>query len=280
MGDGVIREFSISTLFAQKPNNLFTYQDTFYEPGTTAGNAYQAGMNGIAGGPALRNIPVIQLPVKFGTNGYTQQERNDSWATLKAYMFSRESRNLYYHGHGSANTIGADLDTYGTNGVVTGGRTLPFSKAYLSSKTVRDDITYNKYGGARPYRFVWLDGCSTANGDWPGAFGVNKATNALGYYTSSVTNPSHKRPSAFVGWNQVVGGPGWGTVQNEMNCLTQWMFDWQQNWQVKSLTDSLTFGRQSSNWVPNEKFWGALRVYGYTVLKMNEYNQKNDWPGP
>ena len=100
------------------------------------------------------------------------------------------------------------------------------SKALLTAKEVRDQITYNKYAGARPYRLVWLDGCSTANSDWPDAFGINKATNSLAYYTNSVNNPSHKRPSAFIGWNQNIGGLGWGTLQGFMNCRTEWMFQW------------------------------------------------------
>ncbi len=133
---------------------------------------------------------------------------------------------------------------------------------------------------ARPYRFVWLDGCSTAKGDWPEAFGVNKATYSLSYYTNATTNPSRRRPSAFVGWIAKVGGPGWGTVQNAMNCRTEWMFDWQQNWTFRTLIDALYNGRQNSNWVPLDQFRNNIRVYGYVELKMNEYNQKNDWPGP
>ena len=259
---------------------IVTYQNTFYEPGTTAGNIMVDAMSAIAGGPSLRSIPVSVVPLKFGTNGYSQSERNDSYATLKGYMFSRESRNLYYFGHGWANGFGGDLHVYDTNGAVIGGRTLPLSKAYLTSQTVRDDITYNKYGGARPYRFVWLDGCKTALGEWPEAFGVNKATNSLSYYTNSVTNPSRKRPSAFVGWAVSPGGPGWGTVQNNFRCGTEWMFDWQQNWTVRTLRDALENGRANSNWIPDDQFWGGLRIFGYNALKMNEYNQKNDWPGP
>jgi len=236
-------------------------------------------MNGIAGGPALRSIPVSPIPLKFGTN-YTQIQRNDSWATLKAYMFSPEYRNFYYFGHGWATGFGGDRHTHDTNGVPNGGVAYPGGKAYLTSKKVHDEITFNKHGGARPYRFVWLDGCSTANGDWPNAFGVNKATNSISYYTNSVSNPSHRRPSAFVGWNQTVGGPGWGTLQNAMLCRTEWMFQWQYNWSTMTLVDALETGRSHSSWIPASQFWGALRVYGFTELRMNQYNQKTDWPGP
>ncbi len=259
---------------------LVTYQDTFYEPGTTTGGYFTNAMLAIAGGPALRNIPNSTLPLKYGTNFYTQTERDNSWIDLKATMASPQYRNLYYFGHGWEIGVGGDMHTYGTNGAVTGGKNLRPSKAFLTSKYVRDVVTFNKHSGARPYRFVWLDGCKTALGDWPESFGVNKGTNDLGYYTNRVTNPSGKRPSAFVGWSVSPGGDGWGTVQPFFNCRTQWMFDWQQNWQSESLIDALEYGRQTSNWIPNSKFWDGLRVFGYINLKMNEFNQKNDWPQP
>lgn len=259
---------------------IVAYLDTFYEPGTTAGDLYAQGMIGIAGGPALRGIPVSRIPLRFGTNSYTQTERDDSWVSLKGSMFMQDSRNLYFYGHGRAAGIGGDCHAYDANGTVIGGKILKSSKAFLTSKQVRDEITYNKHGGARPYRFVWLDGCSTANGDWPSAFGVNKATNSVSYYTNSLTNPSHKRPSAFVGWSQTIGGPGWGTVQNFMQCRTEWMFQWQQNWNTMSLVAALDTARSNSGWIPDGQFWGAIRVYGFTNLRMNQYNQKTDWPGP
>lgn len=261
-------------------NWIVTFQDGFFEPGTSSFEHFTNGLVGIAGGPALRGIPVSLIPLKCGTNNYTQTDRDNSWAVLKAYMFSPETRNLYYYGHGSGTGIGADYHTTNENGRVTGGRSLRPTKAYLTSKTVRDQITQNKRSGVRPYRFVWLDGCSTANGDWPGAFGVNKATNGLSYYTSATTNPSRRRPSAFVGWIEKIGGEGWGTVQDFWHCRTEWMFDWQQNWTHRTLVQALENGRNNSNWVPPGQFEENIRVYGYTALKMNEYNQKNDWPGP
>jgi hypothetical protein len=93
-------------------------------------------------------------------------------------------------------------------------------------------------------------------------------------------NPSHKRPSAFVGWNQTIGGPGWGTLQNFMNCRTEWMVQWQYYWNTMTLTDALETGRNNSSWIPSGQFWGAIRVFGYNDLRMNQYNQQKDWPGP
>ena len=147
-------------------------------------------------------------------------------------------------------------------------------------RAVINELTFNRYSGARPYRFVWLDGCSTANGNWPGAFGISKTTNSLSYYTNSITNPKHRRPSAFVGWNQIVGGPNWGFAQDAGHFRSQWMFDWMYFMNTRELPDSFENARQSSGWVSQQRLWDALRIYGYTVIRFDEFNHKNDWRWP
>lgn len=243
---------------------------------------YTNGINALAGGPGLKGIPNITFPIKFGTNSYTQQERNDSWANLKARIFDARFRNFYYHGHGGPNIIGSDVHTFDTNNLVTGGTTLPGSKAYLTSQSVSNELTFNRYSGAHPYRFVWLDGCSTANGNWPGAFGMGKGTNSASSYTNSVTNPQHRRPSAFVGWNQTIGGSSWGATSAKWLFRSQWMTDWSYNDPVRTLTAAFGNARHDATWPPggDNQLWGALRVYGYADLKFEDYNHKNDWQWP
>jgi hypothetical protein len=166
---------------------IIAHQDRFYlDAGTnyTGGDQYyQDGINNLVGGPALWNIPVTLRALRFGTNVYTQAQRNDSWADLKAWMFDPRFRNFYYYGHGSANDLGADIHTFDGSNFVTGGLNFPGSKAHLSSGTVRTELTFNRFAGSRPYRFAFLDGCNTANGDWPDAFGIGKGTNTLAWYT-------------------------------------------------------------------------------------------------
>jgi hypothetical protein len=48
-----------------------------------------------------------------------------------------------------------------------------------------------------PYRFVFLDGCNTANGNWPQAFGIPKQTGM----TMNDFLKRGVRPRAFLGWN-------------------------------------------------------------------------------
>jgi hypothetical protein len=267
---------------------LFTYLDRYYldvQPGTfqNAQTYYTTAMNGLSGGPSFRGIPNSTYPIKFGTNAYSQSDRDSSWAEVKARLYDGRNRNLYYHGHGNANTIGCDMHTFDTNKNITGGASLPGSKAYISSQSISNEITFNRYGGSRPYRFVWLDGCSTANGNWPGAFGVDKAAYDLDHYTNSVSNPNHRRPSAFVGWNRPVGTGGvWGKAQDAYNFRTEWMQKWYYSWHTEGLYQAFQEASQSANWPPSgeSQLFGAMQVYGYTGLLMNGYNQKNDWRWP
>jgi hypothetical protein len=48
------------------------------------------------------------------------------------------------------------------------------------------------------YRFVWLDGCSTANGSWDKAFHIN----GPGIFSPTYYQSIHKRPALFVGHTQ------------------------------------------------------------------------------
>jgi hypothetical protein len=259
---------------------LVSYQDTFYTG--TAGQQYVQGINSVAGGPAFRGIPNSVFPIKFGTNGYTQDDRNNSYANLKARLYQPETRNFYYFGHANATAIGCDVHTYNTNGQVTGGKLLPGSKAFITSMTISNELTFNKHSGARPYRFVFLDGCHTADGQLPDAFGVNKAENDYGYYTNSVSNPSHRRPSAFMGWITEPGGPGWGTVETQWYFRTQWMQDWSYWWQTDTLAQAIDYALNTSTWPPGGygQLWGGFKIYGYQNLRLDQYNHKADWPGP
>ncbi|MDD5139533.1 MAG: hypothetical protein PHY43_04635 [Verrucomicrobiales bacterium] len=260
---------------------LISFQNTFYDAGTSSNEKMVDCMRAIQGWVEFRDVPTLLFPVAYGTNdNYTQAERDGDWLTVKSELARPDSRNFYYFGHGNSNSIGGDLNSYDTNGVITGSQYLPNSKAYLASSTVKSEVTFNNSTGVHHYRFVWLDGCNTALGNWPGAFGVNKGTNDLAYYNNGTNNPSHQRPSAFVGWATKPGGPGWGTVTGFFFCRSEWITSWSYNMNTKPLNQALEDGRHNSDWIQQAQFEGGIRVYGYNVLKMNEYNKKTDWPTP
>jgi hypothetical protein len=253
---------------------LVSYLNLFYQEGTSEYDWMVQCMQAIAGWIDYRDVPVIIQPIAYGTNDYTQAERDGDWHTTLAQLSHPDFRNFYYFGHGNPEVIGGDTDQY-SNNVVVGSMFMPNSKAYLNSKTVKDKATQNKSTGYHPFRFVWLDACNTARGGWPDAFGVNNATNNIGYY-----NSNHKRPSAFVGWNTVVGGQGWGRVDYFFFYRSQWMQEWSYNWMTESLLQALADARRDSNWPQggDGQLWGSLKVYGFIQLRMDQYNHKADWP--
>jgi len=58
------------------------------------------------------------------------------------------------------------------------------------------------------------------------------------------------------------------------------MYDWQQSWQTRTLIDAFENGRAASGWVSSGQLSSGLRVYGYTVMRLDEYNHKADWQWP
>ena len=115
-----------------------------------------------------------------------------------------------------------------------------------------------------------------------GAFGNTTQTNDYGFYTNVVLNPSHVRPSAFAGWNQIIGGPAWGPGDKFYFYRGEFMREWSYNWNTESLVSAFDDAVATSVWPSGgrQQLWSALNVYGYTALKFNEFNQKNDWRWP
>jgi hypothetical protein len=131
-----------------------------------------------------------------------------------------------------------------------------------------------------PFRFVFLDGCDTATGNWPWAWGVPSQAEPLSYYQSA-SNPSGARPSAFVGWNVELGGSkDWGTIGGFWQFRSFWMSNWsvQDGNSQDDLNDVFEQAREGSNWVPYSQLWGHLVIDGYQVMKFEEYNNAGDWP--
>lgn len=233
---------------------------------------YMDAMDAIFGGPLLVNDTPLWYPIRFGTNVYSQVERDYDWTNLVATIGNLYIRNFYYHGHGGATSLGADMHTLGTNGLVTGSAlTSKYSKSQMFSWQVAQKTRYNRY------RFVFLDGCSTANGDWPNAFNISKTNHTLSFYQN---DPKHRRPSVFVGWNQDFGGNGWGNVENWLTFESYWMGNWANSFPPASIHDALDEANNGANWVNSGQLWGALQIYGYTTMEMEEYNHKGDWRWP
>ncbi len=103
---------------------------------------------------------------------------------LNSYLHDSRARNFYGYGHGASDIfLGLEL------------------AEVMATPMHR-------------YRFVWLDGCNTANGAWDKAFHIN----GPGIFPLSYYQSVHRRPALFVGHTQDIpyaraGGPKIGGVQ-------------------------------------------------------------------
>ena len=113
------------------------------------------------------------------------------WFTVVTNLANPFSRDFIYFGHGSPNILGV-----GTN--------ISASAVAIDTKDIEiilhNTATDPLVGTNRhPYRFVYLDGCETADGKWPLVFGIPKQT---GMTTGDFINKRGIRPRAFFGWNR------------------------------------------------------------------------------
>ena len=121
-----------------------------------------------------------------GYPGYVTARSNglsSVWGGLYPDLGNGTTKNLYAYGHGSKNSLG-------TKG----------PQAYITAWEVTN-VLANVYGSrvglvpTNPYRFVFLDGCSTASDkDWRRAFGI------MPYWATKQSVRYKLGPQAFVGW--------------------------------------------------------------------------------
>jgi hypothetical protein len=174
-------------------------------------------------------------------------------ALLLLFLSVTNSRNFYYNGHGSANTI-------------AGG---------LSASEIQSYVKHR-------FRFVFLDGCNTANGSMDAAFGIHGPGRfAITYYENTGI-----RPAAFCGYNiktpYATGGPVTvngvqydDTIPDDVPYfITNYIFYWDLEGYM--LKDAIYYGQQYlspvGNWYPGT----GLQIYGYDDLRIDEINHAGD----
>ncbi len=253
---------------------LIAFQDRWFAdaPGypSDCQGKYDTAMQDIWGGPNLIGDTAQWYPIRFGTNVYSQADRDYSWTNLLAWIGDLHVRNFYCHGHGGATSLGADRHTLDTNGLVTGSALASkYSKAQIFSWQVALKTRYDRY------RFVFLDDCNTADGDWPNAFTTSKTNHDLSFYQN---DPKHRRPSVFVGWTGISGGEG--SVYDWLNWEDNWMGIWANGSGYPSIKDSLEQANDLYHWLSAGEFDSKIRIYGYQSMTIRDYNRKGDWRWP
>ena len=135
------------------------------------------------------------------------------------------------------------------------------------------------------YRFVFLDGCSSATGSWPAAFGINfNSTQELDYFQKH-----GMRPRTFVGYTRIVnyaqqgsyidpdtGQLCFGIIPDRvMYFLSNFEFYWNYYYNA---TWSIIYAENDTPDVQSGWADGPdLAIFGYNALYIDAYNHKADW---
>lgn len=174
----------------------------------------------------------------------------NDWNALRWALIHPTSRNFFYFGHGGRDQIGS-----GTNNLTR----ITTAQLYNALATGNPQAT-NRHA----YRFVFLDGCETAKGDLPLAFGIPKRTMTVADFADD-----GRRPCAFMGWTATK----WIGILNRVwydhiNFITWFEYEWVV--QGKGLREAAeaaarypgTSGINIRN----------LKIYGYDDLRYNQFN--------
>jgi hypothetical protein len=264
----------------QKPNTwpdhgkwVIAFQD-YFKFEYSANNAQQGSINTFANTSAKFGGYYLYYPQPGQTNDigqtyplrYQKTNHMDTNITsianfldeqmLRQFLSRTNSRNFYYDGHGdSDNIVSSSLD-------------IAMLKATILHR----------------YRFVFLNGCNTANGDLDKAFGINGPKR----YDIDYYHKTGIRPGAFLGYNTEVnyteGGPvvhGGVTYDDTIpwqvpGFITNFLFYWDTDligYGVLSAIDSAKSGLPSVGGQYREDY---LKVHGYFNLHIDEVNHRGD----
>ena len=208
--------FEVTTPFSDPPTPpIYKVTDPWSGPGawvavaqhawdgTIDSGTLYAELSGFIGWVLNANWTVIPPPQGQNDNGdwlayglsygADNPQGNADWQAFRNALYDPRSRNLVYFGHGGANGIGSNPAN---------------ANRYITATEIANNLHTIPAGqtNRHAFRFVFLDGCSTASGTLPEAFGIiHKEIFNLDDYTAASL-----RPSAFVGWTATK----WITIVN------------------------------------------------------------------
>ncbi len=234
-----------------RSNMLFDAIYQFGGLGAQFGGAYTVFPSNPTNGQVFPlRYPFTNNPVSFLTF-----DRDDK--ALLTLLTNASRRNFYYFGHGTPNGIAG----------------------LLTSETISYALRRHYY------RFVFLDGCSTAAGALPAAFGINfNSPKPLSYFQKH-----GMRPRAYMGNSIKVkyahggeyidpstGLKAYGNIPESVAYFkTNFQFYWYFNY---DLVSAVYYAIQATPYLGPEWDTGEyLKIYGYDGLRIDEYNWKSDW---
>lgn len=219
--------------------------------GQQYGGAYAIFPSGSGG----QTFPMRYISSNSMPATYAQEGQDES--ALLSLLTNATMRNFFYFGHSTANGFA----------------------------TVED--TALKYLLPQYYRFVFIDGCSSTEGDLPGVFGMGYNTSLSGSYFQQTGT----RPRTFLGYSRIVffangsGGPFRDSYTGQMytyevqpevtEFLGNFEFYWYFYYDVSSAVEAAY-----ENTPTTQSTWANgtyLKILGYASLGVNDYNYQSDW---
>ncbi|MDH7502931.1 MAG: hypothetical protein QHJ82_09535 [Verrucomicrobiota bacterium] len=177
----------------------------------------------------------------------------NDWNTLRVALIEPSARNFYYFGHGGKNQIGSGTDAW---------THISATQLYSALATANPNAA-NRHA----YRYVFCDGCETAAGDLPLAFGIpKKKVMRLNDFLDD-----GRRPCAFMGWSKTkwIGLVGKYVWHDHVNFITHLQYEWIE--QGKTLRQAAKDAAEYPD--ASEVNISNLKIYGYDQLRYHEYNQ-------
>jgi len=168
------------------------------------------------------------------------------WAQLIIDLRVHDVRNFYYYGHGDPDFIGENnysnqIDWFTLNQALG-----------------------NFWGNTNrhPFRFAFLDGCLTANGNLPTAFGMPRKAVPLAFFQGWGI-----RERAFMGWSGYVLN-SWITFnQQHANFVANLFSEWGEGNTIRQARDLAAGNPQGSLWANVQE---NLKIYGFEGLLIND----------
>jgi hypothetical protein len=170
------------------------------------------------------------------------------WLSWAHEVASNQTANLYYFGHTSENALG-NRPSNANSGyyieeleIITGNTVVP-GKGFWKGKIAKFTL---------PFHFVFLDGCSSAKGNWCEAFGIERVkTTQAGYTTNGLP------PKAFLGWKKDMPyavGAAFSTEHRDF--VIDFFGDWSAGAGNTGLQAAINQNTRAS-FIPLIRIWGA-----------------------
>ena len=177
---------------------------------------------------------------------------------LTSVLRDDDVRNFYYFGHGGPTSYGA--------GAASGYTSISDLKFVLGNNFTNPLLGTNGAPTPHPYRFVYIDGCKTADGNLCKAFGIPKIMNMS---TNDFINRG-MRYRAYMGWTgYLVTGIGNNIDQQYVAFMEHFYDGWKTpiNGHYRTLREAHTYASNLGGTLSQPLPWAKnLVIYGYEGL--------------